>query len=91
MTLASDRNLLWQLESVNALIGVGNNNPIARPEIPILAKPVRVHEKAVRARVEVCFPTIGGRCFFRFALKTHVLGKCHIDVKRPDFEFKLVA
>ena len=91
VALAIDRNLLGQLKSANALIVIGEDYPIARPKISILAKSVGGHENALRAGTEVCFPAIGGRSLCRFALEAHVVREHHLNIERLDFEFKLVA
>ncbi len=91
MALAIDRNFFGQLESADALIGIGEDYPIARPKISILAQPVGGHEKALRARTEVCFPAIGVRSLGRFALEAHVVREHHLNIERLDLEFKLVA
>jgi hypothetical protein len=91
VALAIDRNLFGQLKSANALIGIREDYPIARPKISILAQPVGGHEKALWARTEVCFPAIGGRSLCRFAQEAHVVREHHLNIKRLDFEFELVA
>jgi hypothetical protein len=79
------------LKSVNALISIGEDYPIARPKVSILAKPVGGHEKALWTRIEVCFPAIGGRSLWHLALEAHVVREHHFNIERLDFEFKLVA
>jgi len=91
VALAIDRNLFGQLKSANALIGIGEDYPIAGPKISILAKPVGGHEKTLRAGTEISFPAIGDRSLCRFALEAHVVREHHLNIKRLDFEFKLVA
>jgi hypothetical protein len=91
VTFAVDRNLFGQLKSADALIGIGEDYPIAGPEISILAKPVRGHQETLRAGTEFCFPAVGGRSLWPFTLKAHVVGEDHFDIKPLDFEFKVVA
>jgi len=86
MALAIDRNLFGQLKSADVLIGIGEYYPIARPKISILAEPIGGHEKALWARMEVCFPAIGGRSLCRFALKAHVMREHHLNIERLDLE-----
>jgi hypothetical protein len=73
------------------LIGVGEDDSIAWLEIPILAQPIGGQKEALGARTEVCFPAIGGRSLFPFALETHVARERHLNIEGLDLEFKLVT
>lgn len=91
VALTIDRNLFGQLKTTDGLIGIGEDYPIARPKISILAQPVGSHEKALWTGTEVCFPTIGGRALCRFAQEAHVVIEHHLNSKALDVEFEFVA
>lgn len=91
MVLPVDRNLPRQLKTAHVLIGVCENDSIARSEIAILAQPIRAQKEALGASMELRFTATRGRSLFPSALETHVVREGHFNIERLDFEFKLVA
>lgn len=86
VTLAVDRYLFRQLKSADLLIGVIENDPIPRLEIPILALPERGKKETLRSCTKICFTCVRDRSLHALASQAHITREDHLYIKGLDFE-----